>query len=43
MNAFKNFLTCKFQMVDLKEIKFFLGIRIHRTEREIYLDQSTYL
>lgn len=43
MNVFERFLMYKFQMVDLKEINFFLGIRIQRTENKIFLDQSTYL
>lgn len=43
MYAFKDFLMNKFQMVDLKEINFFLGIRIQRSECEISLDQTTYL
>jgi hypothetical protein len=34
MNGFKDFLMHTFQMVDLKEIIFFLGIRIRKTESE---------
>lgn len=43
MTNFKNYLMAKFKMVDLNEIKLFLGIRIERTEKSISLDQSFYL
>ena len=43
MNNFKNFLMKQFEMVDLKEIKHFLGIRIERSDSEILLDQTVYL
>lgn len=43
MNNFKRFLLKQFEMVDLKEINYFLGIKIERTNSEISLDQTTYL
>lgn len=43
MTNFKNYLMTKFKMVDLNEVKLFLGIRIERTEKSISLDQSFYL
>ena len=43
MSSFKNYLMKQFQMVGLKDIKYFLGIRIQRNENDISLDQSGYL
>ena len=43
MNNFKIYLNQQFEMVDLKEIDYFLGIRITRSNSEILLDQTTYL
>lgn len=43
MNSFKQFLMHHFQMIDLKEINFFLGIKIHRIDNQITLDQTAYL
>lgn len=43
MNQLKRYLMNKFSMVDLKEIKFFLGIKVDRTENKISLDQSAYI
>ena len=43
MNNFKNYLMKKFSMVDLKEIKYFLGIKIERNIDKITLDQSAYI
>ena len=43
MRNFKIYLMNKFKMVDLKEIKYFLGIKITRNENEITLDQSAYI
>ena len=42
MNSFKNYVMNKFLMVDLKEIKLFLGIKIARENNQISLDQSAY-
>lgn len=43
MNNFKRYLMNKFKMVDLKEIRCFLGIRIQRTKNIITLDQELYI
>ncbi|CAD6238878.1 GSCOCG00012546001-RA-CDS, partial [Cotesia congregata] len=43
MNNFKEYLMHKFQMVDLKEIKLFLGIRVTRENNIIMLDQNAYV
>lgn len=43
MKSFKDYLMKQFQMVDLQEIKVFLGIKIKRSENKISLDQSSYL
>lgn len=43
MESFKKYLMHKFQMVDLKEIKLFLGIRIRRNKEILTLDQSSYI
>lgn len=43
MNRFKNYLMNRFSMVDLTEIKLFLGLRIERTRKKITLDQNTYI
>lgn len=43
MQNFKNYLMNKFSMVDLKEVKFFLGIRVTRQNNITTLDQSTYI
>lgn len=43
MTNFKQYLMKQFSMVDLKEINFFLGIKINRSEDTITLDQSAYL
>lgn len=43
MNALKNYLMNKFQMIDLQDIKVFLGIKITRTTGIISLDQSAYI
>ena len=43
MKSFKNYLMNKFCMVDLKDIKLFVGIKIERSDNEITLDQSAYI
>lgn len=43
INSFKHYLMNKFSMVDLKEIKLFLGIRVIRNNNKITLDQSAYI
>lgn len=43
MEMFKMDLMKRFDMVDLKEIKLFLGIRITRTASAIQLDQTEYI
>ncbi|CAK9801638.1 Copia protein [Anthophora plagiata] len=43
MINFKSYLMNKFRMTDLKEIRFFLGIKVERIEDRITLDQSTYI
>lgn len=43
MQSFKNYLANKFHMVDLKEIKLFLGIKIERTDNMITMSQSAYI
>lgn len=39
----KAYLMSKFAMVDLKEARFFLGVKIERTVNKIILDQSAYI
>lgn len=43
MNSLKNYLRSKFQMTDLNDIKYFIGMRITRTNDKITLDQNKYL
>ncbi|CAH0564599.1 unnamed protein product [Brassicogethes aeneus] len=43
MNCFKYYLINKFLMVDLKNIKLFLGIRISQDNNQMCLDQSAYI
>ncbi|CAK9816176.1 Copia protein [Anthophora plagiata] len=43
MESFKNYLMNKFHMTDLKEIKYFLGIKVERDNNKITLDQSAYI
>lgn len=43
MNNFKRYLKSKFEMKDLNDIKFFLGIRVTRYNDKITLDQSAYI
>jgi hypothetical protein len=43
LNDLKSFLMNKFEMVDLGEVKLFLGIKVHRDENTIYLSQETYI
>ncbi len=43
MNSFKMYLMNKFQMVDLKEIKLFLGIKVIRDAHTITLSQNAYI
>lgn len=43
MDELKNYLMNCFRMTDLKEIRFFLGIKIERTENKITLDQTGYI
>lgn len=43
LNELKRYLMNIFQMVDLGEIKLFLGIKITRTKDKIVLDQSHYI
>lgn len=43
MTNFKNYLMKRFSMVDLGDIKLFLGIRVERTENSITIDQISYL
>lgn len=43
MHSFKAYLMKQFNMVDLHDIKLFLGIKIERTDNKITLNQSTYL
>lgn len=40
---FKKFLMKQFDMIALKELNYFLGIRIQRSKFQISLDQITYL
>lgn len=43
MNEIKRYLMNRFKMVDLKEIKLFLGIRVTRENDKFCLDQSSYI
>lgn len=43
MKKFKQYLMSKFEMKDLNEIKFFLGIKVTRCDDKITLDQSAYI
>lgn len=43
LNNFKTYLMNKFRMTDLKDIKFFLGIKVERGNEKISLDQSAYI
>lgn len=43
MINFKNYLKMKFEMTDLNEVKFFLGINVTRNFDTITLDQTTFL
>ncbi|CAK9834334.1 Copia protein, partial [Anthophora retusa] len=43
MINFKSYIMNKFKMTDLKEISFFLGIKVERIDDTITLDQSTYI
>lgn len=43
MINFKQYLMKKFSMVDMKEIKFFLGVNVERKDNILTLDQTTYL
>lgn len=43
MDTFKAYLKKHFEMVDLQQIKLFLGIRIEFTEDTVTLDQISYL
>lgn len=43
MNSFKGYLMNVFKMVDLKEIKCFLGINVERCNNKVTLDQRSYI
>lgn len=43
MENFKSYLANKFGMTDLKEIKFFLGLKIERVDVRLSFSQSSYL
>lgn len=43
LEKFKSYLTKKFEMSDLQEVKFFLGIKVTRSDNKITLDQSAYI
>lgn len=43
LEKFKQTLAQKFQMRDLKEIRWFLGIRISKQSNKVSLDQSAYI
>lgn len=43
MDELKTYLMKRFLMVDLKEIRFFLGIKIQRSGNKLTLDQSAYI
>lgn len=43
LEMIKRSLSNAFDMVDLKEIKLFLGIRITRSDNQMTLDQSSYI
>lgn len=43
LNNVKEYLMSQFAMVDMKEARFFLGVRIERTKDRIMLDQSAYI
>lgn len=43
MNNLKHYLMNRFKMIDLKEIRLFLGIKIERENDTISLDQSAYI
>lgn len=43
MNNLKKYLMNRFKMVDLNEIKLFLGIKVTRKDDKITLDQSAYI
>lgn len=43
MHCFKSYLQSKFQMTDLKEIRFFIGIKIERENGQLCLSKSAYI
>lgn len=43
LSGFKNYLMSKFKMTDLKDINYFLGIKVTRYNDKILLDQSAYI
>lgn len=43
MNKFKQYLSKQFEMIDMNEAKFFLGIKIERKESKIIMSQNAYL
>lgn len=43
MNRIKNTVMKRFEMVDLKEIKLFLGIKVSSSENTLHFDQTTYI
>ncbi|GJU58294.1 ribonuclease H-like domain-containing protein [Tanacetum coccineum] len=42
INAFKDFLSFKFQIKDLEKLKYFLGIEVLESDKAIYLSQRKY-
>lgn len=43
LSNFKSYLMNKFSMVDLKEIKLFLGVKVARNGEKVTLDQTAYI
>lgn len=43
MSKFKSYLLNKFKVTDLKEVPYFIGIKIDRNRSQICLSQSAYI
>jgi len=43
ISKFKSYLLNKFKMTDLKEVRYFIGIKINRSKSQICLRQSAYI